>query len=160
MNVIKVGMADLNIASSPDRIRTVGLGSCVGVALYDKITKIGGLAHIMLPSSTLNKGVLNVAKYADTAIPKLIDDMVKKGADSRRIIAKIAGGAQMFSFSSASEIMRIGPRNVEACKEALRHARIHLNCEDTGGNWGRTIEMDCSTGVLQVRSVNNGVKEF
>lgn len=160
MKIVKVGMADLNVAESPDKIRTVGLGSCVGVVLYDKLTKIGGMAHVMLPSSSMSKGELNIAKYADTAIPKLIKDMQRAGANPRRITAKLAGGAQMFSFSSSNDIMRIGPRNVEACKEALSKAGIVVQTEDTGGNWGRTIEMDCLTGVLQVRAVNQGIKEI
>jgi chemotaxis protein CheD len=160
MNIIKVGMADMNVAESPERIRTTGLGSCVGVTLFDETIKVGGMAHVMLPSSSLSKGQINEAKYADTAIPKLLSDMEKRGASRRRIVAKMAGGAQMFSFSSASDIMRIGPRNVDACKEALKKAGIVLVVEETGGNWGRTIEMDCATGVLVIRTVNQGVKEI
>lgn len=158
MNIVKVGMADLNVAVSPDRIRTTGLGSCVGVTLYDQVSRIGGMAHVMLPSSSLGKGEVNVAKYADTAIAKLIEDLQKKGANRRRLVAKLAGGAQMFSFSSTSDIMRIGPRNVEACKEILRKEGIRILSEDTGGNCGRTIEMDCATGELHIRTVNQGVK--
>ncbi|WP_047151666.1 chemotaxis protein CheD [Aneurinibacillus tyrosinisolvens] len=160
MNIVKVGMADLNIAKSPDRIRTTGLGSCVGVVLFDSQKKIGGMAHVMLPESSLSKGTLNMAKYADTAIPKLIDDMEKAGANRRKLVAKLAGGAQMFSFSSTSDTMRIGPRNVEACKSALNEARIPILAEDTGGNCGRTIELDSNTGVLNIRTVNQGVKEL
>jgi chemotaxis protein CheD len=160
MNIVKVGMADLNIAKSPDRIRTTGLGSCVGVVLFDSQKKIGGMAHVMLPESSLSKGTLNIAKYADTAIPKLIDDMEKAGANRRKLVAKLAGGAQMFSFSSTSDTMRIGPRNVEACKSALNEARIPILAEDTGGNCGRTIELDSNTGVLNIRTVNQGVKEL
>jgi chemotaxis protein CheD len=160
MNIVKVGMADLNIAKSPDRIRTTGLGSCVGVVLFDSQNKIGGMAHVMLPDSSLSKGIVNVAKYADTAIPKLIEDMEKAGANRRKLVAKLAGGAQMFSFSVASDAMRIGPRNVEACKIALQEARIPIIAEDTGGNCGRTIELDSSTGILNIRTVNQGVKEL
>ncbi|RKD24257.1 chemotaxis protein CheD [Ammoniphilus oxalaticus] len=158
MNVVKVGMADLNVARSPDKIRTIGLGSCVGITLYDHVAKIGGMAHIMLPSASLVKEGLNPAKFADTAIPVLIDRLVRMGVDRRRLIAKIAGGAQMFPFAGASDIMRIGPRNVEACKQALKNAGIPLHAEDTGGNWGRTLEMDCMTGKLEVKSFNRGVK--
>jgi chemotaxis protein CheD len=160
MNIIKVGMADMNVAESPEKIRTTGLGSCVGVTLFDESVKIGGMAHVMLPSSTLSKGQINEAKYADTAIPSLLSAMEKRGASRRRMVAKMAGGAQMFSFSSTSDIMRIGPRNVEACKEALKKAGISLIVEETGGNWGRTIEMDCATGVLVIRTVTQGVKEI
>lgn len=160
MNIVKVGMADLNVAVSPNKIRTTGLGSCVGVTLYDAMTKIGGMAHVMLPSSSLSKGEINVAKYADTAIPKLIESMEKLGANKRRLVAKLAGGSQMFSFSSSNDIMRIGPRNVEACKEALKKQGVRILKEDTGGNYGRTIEMDCTTGIVNIRTVNQGVKEI
>ncbi|BAU27694.1 chemotaxis protein CheD [Aneurinibacillus soli] len=160
MNIVKVGMADLNITKSPNRIRTTGLGSCVGVVLFDSQSKISGMAHVMLPDSSLSKGLLNVAKYADTAIPKLIEDMERAGANARRIVAKMAGGAQMFAFTSTSDTMRIGPRNVEACRIALQEARIPIVAEDTGGNCGRTIELDSCTGMLNIRTVNQGVKEI
>ena len=161
MKIVKVGMADLNVARSPDRIKTIGLGSCVGITLYDKVSKIGGMAHIMLPSASLVKGGdVNHAKYADTAIPKLVSNLISMGVDRRRLIAKIAGGAQMFPLSGSSDIMRIGPRNVEACKEVLKMEKIPLYAEDTGGNWGRTVEMDCVTGKVEIRSFNREVKEI
>ncbi|RNB91856.1 chemotaxis protein CheD [Brevibacillus fluminis] len=160
MEIIKIGMADLGIAFPPDRLRTTGLGSCVGVVLFDETKKIAGMAHVMLPDSSLGKTAdLNIGKYADTAIPKLIADMEAAGAFTRNIIAKLAGGAQMFAFMSGNDTMRIGPRNVEACKEMLHSARIRIVAEDTGGNCGRTIEMDATTGILQIRTVNQGIKE-
>ncbi|MGC5324097.1 chemotaxis protein CheD [Brevibacillus sp. SYSU BS000544] len=160
MEIFKIGMADLGVAKLPDRLRTTGLGSCVGVVLYDETKKVAGMAHVMLPDSSLAKGSeLNIAKYADTAIPQLIKEMERLGASTRNMIAKIAGGAQMFSFLSGNDTMRIGPRNVEACKVALSQARIRIVVEDTGGNCGRTIEMDSVTGMLQIRTVNQGVKE-
>ncbi|RNB59729.1 chemotaxis protein CheD [Brevibacillus gelatini] len=160
MEIIKIGMADLGVAKSPSKLRTTGLGSCVGVVLYDHIHKIAGMAHVMLPESSLAKsGEVTIGKYADTAIPHLIDLMEKAGAQTRNIVAKIAGGAQMFAFLGNSDTMRIGPRNVEACKQALKEANIRIVAEDTGGNCGRTIEMDAANGVLQIRTVNQGVKE-
>lgn len=160
MEIIKIGMADLGVAKPPSRLRTTGLGSCVGVVLYDHIHKVAGMAHVMLPESSLAKGgELSVGKYADTAIPHLIQQMQKEGAASRNMIAKLAGGAQMFAFLGGNDMMRIGPRNVEACKMALQAAQIKIIAEDTGGNCGRTIEFDSSTGVLQIRTVNQGVKE-
>lgn len=158
--VIKVGIAELNTAVAPERIRTSGLGSCVGVTLYDPKLNLAGLAHVMLPTSDIAKnGDVNVAKYADTAIPELIKRLVKLGSKPSRLEAKLAGGAQMFAFASASEMMRVGPRNVEACKKALFAYRIRVVAEDTGGNCGRTIEMDSSTGILTIRTVNQGIKE-
>lgn len=160
MEIIKIGMADLGVAKPPSKLRTTGLGSCVGVVLYDHIHKIAGMAHVMLPESSLAKsGEVTIGKYADTAIPHLIELMEKAGAQTRNIVAKIAGGAQMFAFLGSSDTMRIGPRNVEDCKQALKEAHIRIVAEDTGGNCGRTIEMDATSGVLQIRTVNQGVKE-
>ncbi|MDQ0494296.1 MULTISPECIES: chemotaxis protein CheD [Paenibacillus] len=160
-SVIKVGMADLNVTSNPNSIRTTGLGSCVGLTLYDPHLKLAGMAHVMLPSSDIaREGQLNIAKYADTALPELFERMLKLGAERRRLIAKMAGGAQMFAFAGSGDTMRIGPRNVESCKEMLVDLGIPLIAEDTGGNYGRTIELDCETGVLNIRSVQKGVKEL
>ncbi|WP_226665663.1 chemotaxis protein CheD [Metabacillus litoralis] len=157
--IIKVGIADLNIVKMPNHIRTSGLGSCVGLILFDKINKIAGLAHIMLPDSSLaNKDSFNHAKYADTAIPMLISHLTDAGAKIRSLQAKMAGGAQMFQFQSASDMMRIGPRNVEAIKQILQANHINLLSEDVGGNSGRTIEFNPETCELMIRTVNQGTK--
>ena len=151
---IKVGMADLNIGSAGEVLKTTGLGSCVGLTLYDAGARVAGMAHIMLPSSEIaREGGFNRAKYADTALPVLIERMTKAGASVRRMTAKLAGGGQ-------SDTMRIGPRNVETCKLLLSDIRIPLTAEDTGASYGRTIEMDSGTGLLTVRSVQYGIKEL
>lgn len=160
-NLIKVGMADLNVAHQTGVLKTTGLGSCVGVTLYDSRSKVAGMAHVMLPSSEIaREGSLNIAKYADTAIPELIARMEKLGANISKLEAKLAGGAQMFAFAGNNDTMRIGPRNVESCKEMLNHYRIPILAEDTGANYGRTIEFYSETGILMIRSVQLGVKEI
>ncbi len=159
-DMIKVGMADLNSAHHPCMITTLGLGSCVGVALYDSQTKIIGLAHVMLPSSEQAKNKSNPAKFADTAIVILANDMVRLGAKRENIVAKLAGGAQMFNFSSGSDLMRIGYRNVIACKEKLQELRIPIISEDTGGNYGRTIELYSSDGKLMIKTIGFGIKQI
>jgi chemotaxis protein CheD len=157
LEIVKVGIADMNIVKAPGLIRTSGLGSCVGVVVYDHSAEIAGLAHIMLPDSSLAKGTgFNSAKYADTAIRELVSMMMKSGAKSSRLHAKIAGGAQMFQYSSGSDLMRIGPRNVEAVKKELSSLRIAILGEDVGGHSGRTIEFNPQTGELMVRTVNKG----
>lgn len=160
IEIVKVGMADLNSAHHPCMITTLGLGSCVGVALYDSVTKIVGLAHVMLPSSEQAKNNNNIAKFADTAIDKLVNDMVKLGARKERIVAKLAGGAQMFVFSQGSELMRIGYRNAVACKEKLQELRIPIVSEDTGGNYGRTIELYSTDGKLMIKTIGFGIKQL
>jgi chemotaxis protein CheD len=157
---IKVGMADLQSSTHPCIITTLGLGSCVGIALYDPIKKVAGLAHIMLPSSQQARNNTNIAKFADTAIVKLIDDMVAKGAVMSKLTAKLAGGAQMFSFTDSSDLLKIGARNVAASKEVLNSLNIPIIAEDTGGNYGRTIEIHSEDGRLLVKTIGHGTKEI
>jgi chemotaxis protein CheD len=156
--IVKVGIADMNIVKAPNLIRTSGLGSCVGVIIYDSLQRIAGLVHVMLPDSSLSRNdPINLAKYADTAVSELVSNMVLKGARKLSLKAKIAGGAQMFQFSSGNDSMRIGPRNVEAVKKQLSILHIALVGEDVGGNSGRTIEFDPKTCILQIRTVNKGI---
>ncbi|AEE96080.1 CheD [Mahella australiensis 50-1 BON] len=159
--LIKVGMADLNIALYPDVLTTIGLGSCVGIALYDKINKIGGLAHIMLPSSKDIKNNSNKAKFADTAIVSLLTMMLENKADKKNIVCKLAGGAQMFALKNGSgnnDILNIGVRNVAAVKKVLEELKIPIIAEDTGGNFGRTIELYTEDGGLMVKTIGHGTK--
>ncbi len=151
--MIKVGMADLNVCVSPNAITTLGLGSCVGIVLYDPVRRIAGMVHIMLPDSTKILNNENKAKFADTGIDLLIKRMLEIGADRRLLIAKIAGGAQMFAFSNNSDMMRIGERNVEATKIKLAELGISIRAEDTGANYGRTIEFYPENGSLLIKSV-------
>lgn len=152
-NMIKIGMAELDICLPPDAITTLGLGSCVGVVLYDPTKKISGMVHVMLPDSTKIKNNENLAKFADTGIEELLKRIVAKGANRRSIVAKIAGGAQMFAFKSDNDMLRVGDRNVEATKEKLKQLQIPLIAEDTGKNSGRTIEFYPETGELLIKSV-------
>ena len=155
---IKVGMADLNVCVSPDRITTLGLGSCVGIALRDPVTKIGGLAHIMLPDSTTIRNNSNIPKFADTGLEELVKQVTRKGANRSRLVAKIAGGAQMFGFNSNSEMVRVGERNVQATKKKLAELRIPILAEDTGKNFGRTVIFYPETGDFVIRAV--GKQEY
>ncbi|SHH99623.1 chemotaxis protein CheD [Sporanaerobacter acetigenes] len=158
MNVIKIGMADLNIAKTPGLLTTLGLGSCVGIALFDKKNKIAGLVHIMLPSSEEIKNNSNKAKFADTGIELLLEKMINIGADKKNIKAKIAGGSQMFSFNSNNDVLKIGERNVIATKKKLKELNIPIVSEDTGGNYGRTIELNSEDGSLLVKTIGHGTQ--
>ncbi|WIF94662.1 chemotaxis protein CheD [Caminicella sporogenes] len=158
--VIKVGMADLNTTTAPGILTTLGLGSCVGICLYDPTTKVAGMAHIMLPDSKKIKNNSNKAKFADTAIDWLIEEMIKKGARKYRLVSKIAGGAQMFAFMNKSDMMKIGEKNVIAVKEVLSNLNIPIVAEDTGGNYGRTIEFYSENGILLVKTIGHGIKEL
>ncbi|QGU95044.1 chemotaxis protein CheD [Clostridium bovifaecis] len=157
---IRVGIADLNTAAPPRKLITVGLGSCIGIAIYDPNSKIGGLAHIMLPDSTQFSNISNPMKFADLAIPMLLDKMQKQGAIKRNLKAKIAGGASMFNFSDKSMIMDIGNRNSISVKKVLKELGIPVLSEDTGGNKGRTMIFDTANGVVQIKTVGVGIKEI
>ncbi|MDF2820700.1 MAG: CheD [Clostridiales bacterium] len=152
-NTIKVGMADLNVCVAPDVLTTLGLGSCVGIALYDPSSKISGMAHIMLPDSTQIKNNSNLAKFADTGINELIAQMIKLGANRNKLVAKIAGGAQMFAFTSTNETMRIGDRNVEATIKILNNLKINILAQETGATYGRTIEFYSEDGRLLIKTI-------
>jgi len=159
IETVRVGMAEYKAARSPAILISLGLGSCVGVALYESTKKIGGLAHIMLPDSDLSsKKDFNPGKFADTAIEMLIQDMVSIGVDPKRLTGKIAGGAQMFQIKSDNPIMQIGRRNVEAVKSKLATLNIGIISEDVEGNYGRTIEFNCETGELTIKTIGHGIK--
>lgn len=152
-------MAEYKAAKSPYSLITLGLGSCVGVTLYDNLTRVGGLAHVMLPDSTLSgKKDYNPGKFADTAIDVLIEEMLKLGASKNRMVSKIAGGAQMFQIKSENNIMQIGKRNVEAVRNKLNQLNIRIIAEDVEGNYGRTIEFFCEDGRLAVRTIGHGTR--
>jgi chemotaxis protein CheD len=157
-SVIKVGIADMKTLKEDGSIRTSGLGSCVGVVLYDDYMKIAGMVHVMLPSSSIAKEPLNAAKYADSGVEELISRLKGMGAGINRLKCKMAGGAQMFQLSSKSELMRIGPRNIEAVKHVLMKNNIPVIAEDLGGNKGRTIEFFVAESILHIRTVNEGTK--
>lgn len=152
--VIKVGMADLNVCTAPDGLTTLGLGSCVGIALRDPVLKVGGLAHIMLPDSTaIRGGSSNIPKFADTGIEELVRRMEALGAKRSRMTAKLAGGATMFATQSKSDLVKIGERNVLASKQKLAELKIPILAEDTGKNYGRTVIFYPETGEYVIRAV-------
>jgi len=155
-NIIQVGMADLKLARAPDKLMTAGLGSCIGICVIDRQIKLACLAHIMLPSSEQAKNPDNKAKFADSALEVLLEEMVKGGANRSRLQAKIAGGAQMFKFSGESDIMKIGERNAISVETHLNKHKIPILARDTGGNYGRTITFDADTGELLVRTIGHG----
>lgn len=154
-NLMVVGIADQKVAAVPDILITYALGSCVGICLYDPICKIAGLSHILLPETLLN--VKNTPyKFADTAINELVKAMERVGCSRLRLTAKIAGGANMFPVSGKS----IGDRNIEMVKLELNRLNIRLTAEDTGANYGRTVEFNPADGSMMVKTVGRGSKLF
>lgn len=155
---IHVGIGEYKIALSPNRLVTLGLGSCVGVSLWDPLTKIGGLLHIMLPNSRDFTKIVKPEKYADLGIPLIISNLVRQGAGQNRMIAKLVGGAQMFTGADKKQLFNIGERNIEMSRKILKEITIRITAEEVGGNKGRTMYLDTATGEVLIRTIGKDIK--
>jgi chemotaxis protein CheD len=160
MERLNVGIADYKITNTQAVIATISLGSCIGVVIYDRLTRIAGLAHILLPDSRIVKTCTNPLKFVDTGVRHMIDELIKLGANRMMLCAKIAGGAQMFESAVIDPVMMIGMKNVEAVKSVLKAENITLISEDTGKNYGRSLEFFTDTRKLVVKSILYGAKEL
>jgi chemotaxis protein CheD len=149
MNEIQVKIADYKVTNNDNKLITLGLGSCVGVTLYSPITKVGGLAHIMLPDSTQFSKVTNIAKFADLALPAMLEDMLKMGVSRAGI-----------NYGAEKSLLDIGRRNIEAVKEQLHKLGLKLMAEDVGGNKGRTMIFDTKTGLVYIRTIGSPIIEI
>ena len=156
--MFKVGMADYKVGTAPSTLISYGLGSCIGLSLYDPTAKVGGLLHYMLPDSKQARPSDTPAKFIDTGFPLMLADVLRLGASKSRLVAKIAGGAQMFAFSNTTSVMRVGERNAQAAKALLAQHGIRLIAEDTGLNYGRTVSIDLNDGTYTVKTVSKGDK--
>lgn len=151
-------MGDVIFSSSEiDTLRALGLGSCIGLCAFDAKLKLACLAHIVLPQSKAASSI-DLGKYADTAVPYVIEQMSKRGALKTRLRFAIAGGAQLFSFAGAGERLDVGKRNTEAVKELLKKLNMNLVAEDVGGKSGRTVSLNARTGEVTVKAVGGDTK--
>jgi chemotaxis protein CheD len=132
---------------------TLGLGSCVAIMLYDPQQKAAAMAHVLLPSTSLARDITNKAKFPDTAVPLLVERLKALGADPRRLVAKLAGGASMFSQLVTPGTIQMGERNVLAARSALRAASIPIIREAVGGERGRSVRFHVKDGRVEIRSV-------
>jgi len=148
-----VKVADYAVAAT-GTITTIGLGSCVAITLYDAVVRVGGLAHILLPSETMSRDRSNPAKFPGTVVPLLLSEMTRMGARLERIRAKIAGGAAMFGQLPGG--INIGERNVIAVREVLAGANVPIVAEDCGSDYGRTVFLHLIDGRVEVRSLKRG----
>lgn len=153
---IKVSISDYKISESPDKLITIGLGSCVGIAIYDKTSKIGGLSHIMLPDSSFFSKDLKPEKFADLAIVKMVDE-ITGGKKTRNLVAKIAGGSSMFNFPDNKINGNIGDRNVQAVEAKLKELGIPILASHTGGKIGRTMIVNLEDFIVNIRTANKEI---
>lgn len=150
---LKVGISDYKITQAPNELVTIGLGSCVGIALYAPKSKVGALSHIMLPDSESFSDTSNWAKFADLALPAIVKEL-KDQTNETALLAKIAGGASMFAFSQQTSSLQIGRRNIEAVTEVLKSLNIPIISEHVGGQMGRSMFVDLTTFDVRIRMVN------
>lgn len=158
--VIRVGMADYKICRPPQIISTLGLGSCLGIVLYDKETQICGMAHVMLPDSSRMLKTSNRMKFVDTCLQDMYDELIHLAVTPQNMVAKITGGAKMFAYNTDNEMLNIGVQNVRAVKEMLERWNITVVAEDTGLDYSRTIHFDPETGILTICAVGIGEYEI
>ena len=156
---IRVKVADYAVTAD-GTISTIGLGSCVAIVLYDAVARVGGMAHVLLPSESMSRDRSNPAKFPATVVPLMLADMRQLGARLERIRAKIAGGASMFASLIPAGGINMGERNVHATRRALQAAGIALVADDVGGDYGRSVYLDVRTGRVLVRSLRRGDKSL
>jgi chemotaxis protein CheD len=148
-----VKVADWAAERGDGVIVTLGLGSCVAIMLHDPETCTGAMAHVLLPSSSLARDITNRAKFPETAVPLMLERLKAMGADPRRLVAKLAGGASMFSTLVTPGTIQMGERNVLASRNALRAAAIPIVRESVGGERGRSVRFHVKDGRVEIRSV-------
>lgn len=153
---IRVKVADLAVGRDDQTLITIGLGSCVAILLYDAAVRVGGLAHTLLPDEAMARDRSNPAKFPATAITELLARMIRLGADTRRVRAKLVGGASMFASLVPSGTINIGDRNVAAARQALIGRGIPLIAEDVGSDHGRSVHFHLDDGRVDVRSLKKG----
>jgi chemotaxis protein CheD len=152
-----VHVAEFKVGGAGDTLLTIGLGSCVAIALHDPEARVGGLAHILLPSPALSRRDQSPGKFPQTAIPLMLQDMVALGARPARVTARLAGGASMFTNLQPAGTIQMGERNLVAVRAALTHHSIPLVGAAVGGDFGRTVRLRVEDGRLEVSTVRQGV---
>jgi chemotaxis protein CheD len=153
---IRVKVADLAVGRDEQTLITIGLGSCVAIALYDAAARVGGLAHTLLPDESMARDRSNPAKFPAPAIATLLTEMARLGADRRRVRAKLVGGASMFANLVPTGAINIGDRNVAAARQALAQCGIPILAEDVGSDYGRSVHFVLGDGRVEVRSLKKG----
>ena len=155
-----VRVADLGIGEANDTLLTVGLGSCVAIVLHDPEARVGGLAHVLLPSPALARDDGKPARFPQSAVSRMLQLMRDKGAQPRRITGRLAGGASMFAALAPPGVVQMGERNLVASRHALMAHNVPLVGEAVGGDFGRTVRLRVSDGLVEVSTVAHGVQHL
>jgi chemotaxis protein CheD len=155
-----VRVAELRSGLADDTLITVGLGSCVAILLHDAEARVGGMAHILLPSPALSRKDSNPAKFPQTAVPRLLELMAANGAQRQRITARLAGGASMFAALAPPGTIQMGERNLVAARQVLNTHRVPLVGEAVGGDFGRTVRLRVCDGRVEISTVAHGIRHL
>jgi chemotaxis protein CheD len=155
-----IGLGHWAVIEREGRLACLGLGSCVAVVLEDREARVGGMVHVVLPTPSLSRDHSNPARFAETAVPLLVGEVVRAGAVRGRLRARLAGGASLFAALTAPGTVQIGQRNVNACRTALAAAGIDIAAEVVGGEAGRSVWYDVASGVVSVRSVGHAPEQL
>jgi chemotaxis protein CheD len=157
---VVVKVADLRTGLADDTLVTIGLGSCVAILLHDAEARVGGMAHVLLPSPALSRNDENPAKFPQSAVPRLLELMAAEGAAIRRVTARLAGGASMFSALAPPGTIQMGERNLVAARQVLSSHGVPLVGEAVGGDFGRTVRFRVCDGRVEVSTVAHGVRHL
>lgn len=154
----RVKVADWAVGGAGTVLSTIGLGSCVAIVLHDASARLGALAHVLLPEQSLSRDTSNPAKFPQTALPLLLDELRKLGSrgGASALTARLIGGASMFGQLLPSGGINMGERNVDATRRVLEAARIRVIGQETGGDYGRSVFFDVAEGSVLIRSLRRG----
>jgi chemotaxis protein CheD len=156
---VMVAMAEMHVIKGSGAFSCLGLGSCIGLCMLDPVTNVGGMVHVMLPETFPDRTADKLGKFANTAVPELMDQLVAAGAKKERLVCAIAGGAQVFKFGTeGTNRLEIGRRNAEAVLTHLKSRGLSPRAQEVGGSLGRTMTLVIETGVVSVRTVTQGEK--
>jgi len=153
--VIEIKMGGIEIITDDGEELKTFVGSCVAICLFDLVSKVAGMAHVMLPKKSDGTRFTkrnDIGKYADEALSYMVNDMILKGANPKRIKAKMAGGATIFAHESEAGLFNVGPRNITFLKQILKENDIPLISEDTGENFGRWVRFNLHSGEMIITS--------
>lgn len=157
--MIEIGLAEMKIAQAPAGLVTRGLGSCLGITIYDPLKKIGAMTHAMLPDIDKARIKSNPIRFVNSAIRKAVEGLEKLGSSRVHLVAKLFGGAHMFTFIASDSVLNVGQRNIEVAQSVLKELGIKVAAQEIGGTFGRTIELNLENGKVMVKTISLGDKE-
>ncbi len=160
LNTVAVGLGELYVSRSPnDVLVAYGLGSCLGIGMYDPLAKIAGLVHAVLPYHP-NGNNQQSPRYVDSGLVALLVEMLRAGAEHKRLVVRMVGGANMLTIPGFTQTFNIGSRNVEAAYHTLQMLDLRLTSQEVGGNVGRTLRFYVADGRMTIRTIGNLEREI